>query len=394
MLDRRYLPGIGWPIVGIVFVVLGACVLSACGDSGDSAGTDAASGAQAEIDKAREQADFYYEGTYQTPPTSGPAPAQGKHVFIISSGNGALGTKSIADGFAEGAEKIGWDTTLVDAKFDPNNALLGIRQAVAAGADGIFLDIQDCAPVQAALQEAKDAKIPVVATEALDCDETDPDAPSLFTWQTRYTEGTYVDWVKAWGKVQAAYTIAQTNGEAKVLSFVETDLLVTKFIGESFEQALTEGCATCEILERVNFTGNDLGPELQQKVEEALLKHPDANVVYGNYDQPIVSGIDAAVRSQSRDVLVIGGEGYPANIELVREGRQSMGVGYVLGWEGYNAVDAFVRLFAGQQPSKETGFGVQLFDADHNMPSPEEAKDGFQVPIDWRSAYEQAWGVK
>jgi ribose transport system substrate-binding protein len=294
-----------------------------------------------------------------------------------------------ADAFEAGAEKLGWNATVVDGKFDPNLWLEGIRQAVAAQADGIWLIFFDCAPVRAGLEAAKRADIPVIASAGFDCNADDPDAPSLFTWETRYVEGTFPDFQAAWGEAQAYWTIANTDGQAKVLSFIETDLKGTLIIGEEFESTIRE-CADCEIVDTIEFTGRDFGPALQQKAEQALLANPDADVVYANYDGPITAGIGAAVRASGRDLRVIGGEGLPPNLELIQDGRQDVALGYVAGWEAYAALDALLRIHAGEKPTKQTGLGVQITDADHNLPP---AGEPYDPEIDWQGLYERAWGV-
>ncbi len=46
---------------------------------------------------------------------------------------------------------------------------------------------------------------------------------------------------------------------------------------------------------KVDFTGAELGPVLQQKVSSALLQHPDANVIKSPFTAATLLGIAPAV---------------------------------------------------------------------------------------------------
>lgn len=370
-------------------VAAGAIFLAGCGsddDEGSSGSTDTAAveAAQAELDKL-------YEGTHSEPPTDAPAPAEGKEIWVMSPGNASEAAKINADAVVEAADKLGWSSNVIDAKFDPTLMLAGIRDAVGAGADGIYIYSFDCAPIRSGLEEAKAAGIPVVVDEGFDCSDVEEGAPSLYTWVTRFEDGlTFPQYIKKLGEAQAIWTIAKTEGEAKILSFRQSDLRVTADWADAFENYIRENCPGCEIVETINFTGRDYGPPLQQKASQALLKHPDVTVVYGNQDAGVANGIAAAVRESGRDLLLVGGEGLSANLDYIRDGLQSMAEGYDPGWPGYAAVDAFVRIFAGEEPSEKTGLGVRIIDEEHNLP----AEGAFDTGVDYKQIYEEAWGVE
>jgi ribose transport system substrate-binding protein len=73
-------------------------------------------------------------------------------------------------------------------------------------------------------------------------------------------------------------------------------------------------------------------------------------------------------------------------MDLVRAGQITLGAGLPLGWEGYAAVDALNRILQGEEPVP-TGMGLQLFDADTNVP----ASGGYVPPFDYKAIYKQAW---
>jgi ribose transport system substrate-binding protein len=390
VLDRRPLLALG-----AAFAV--AIPFTGCGDSdGDEtspASASSGSGTAQIVAQAKENVERLQTppGSYRQPQTSGATPAKGKTVWFISVGNEAESAAEGAQAFVEGAEALGWTPKVYDGKFNPSNWLAGVRQAVQHKADAIAIFAFDCAPVKAGLEEAKRAGIPVIAMDAFDCDQSEKGGPKLFTHTVGYSEGTFADWQRVWGEAQADYTIAKTNGNAKILFLRETDLLATSVLADQYEKRISK-CPDCEIVEKIDFVATDLGPPLQAKVQQALLKHPDTTVVYANYDGPVTSGVAAAVRASGLKPMVIGADGLLPNLDLIRQGEQAVALGYVSGWEEYAALEAMVSIFAGEKPRANSGMGVLLTDKDHNL-SPKPGTP-VKLPIDWKAAYEKAWGVR
>ena len=377
--------------------------LGACGSESKERAPAAAGGKERSKPASffQQRVDQLYAGaSYSEPEGDAPKPQPGKKLWAITYGLAASAGAEAAEGAKEAGEAIGWDVRVFDGKFDPNNYLTGIRQAIAAKADAIYLYAIDCPVVKAGLEDAKEAGVAVVAAEAADCDDLKPGAPSLFTTDNGAYNGgpftskklTYGPWIENWGAAQASAIIAHTKGKAKIIDFYETDTESTLRLDVGLRREVA-ACAECEIVETVKFTGADFGPSLQAKAEQALLQHPEANAVFGSYDAPITSGIAAAVRASGRSdkLYVSGGEGDPPNVELVREGKgQNGGVADPVAWQSFAAVDALNRVFQGQK-SAPNGIGFMLWDKDHNLPQKGEQ---VQPPIDFKSAYFRSWGVK
>jgi ribose transport system substrate-binding protein len=287
------------------------------------------------------------------------------------------------------AESIGWRARIIDTKFNPAAYGAAIRQAIAAGADGIVVYAGDCAFARPQLAEARQAGIPVVGVESVDCDESDEQEKPEFAATVEYEEGSFVDWTEAYARAQAAWAIAHTGGEAKVLMLENEQTLTLSLTTKAFARAI-EACSGRSIVGRVPFTLQDVGSALAEKAQQALLQAPEANVVYAINDTFVTGGVAQAVAGSGRDVAVVGGEGFEANADLVREGRgQSAGVGSATAWEGFAAVDTLNRLFDGKRPAP-SGIGLQVYDADHNLP----ASGPWEPPVDFEAAYDRAWHVQ
>ena len=134
----------------------------------------------------------------------------------------------------------------------------------------------------------------------------------------------------------------------------------------------------------------DLGSPLQQKVQEALVQHPDANAIAFPADAMLSAGIEAGLRGAGRydDIFIGLGEGDPAVMDKIRNGTlEGAGVGVATDWEAYAAMNNLNRLFQGEEPVS-SGIGLQAFDQDNNIPP----SGIYKPPIDFRPAYLSAWG--
>jgi ribose transport system substrate-binding protein len=366
--------------------VLAMLVLAACGESdssggGDNAGDEAVAGYQQRLEKL-------YESTYTKP--TGPAvkAAPDKNVWVVSVGQN-IETAQRASGAMEAAgDALGWEVTTFDGKFDPTRQLAGVEQALADRADGIVLLYIDCATVKTGLQRAEEQGVPTVAIEGLDCD------PGLWTHRVLYADDqSYNEWVMGWGAAQAAWVIAKTKGDAKTILNTETDLELTRLQTVGIKQEFDK-CPTCEIVDDAQFVGSDFGPRLQEKIEQAFVAHPEANSFIAAYDAALTTGGANAIKSTGRldEIHVMGGEGSTPGIKLIYDdaGMDACS-GIDTGQEGYGAIDALVRVFAGGDPAESnTGIGWQICDREHNLPPEGEA---YSPPIDYEAAYEEFWGV-
>jgi ribose transport system substrate-binding protein len=371
------------------------------GDSEPPADEAAATGGGKPLSFFEERLGRLYEGdSYTEPATDGPKAAAGKNVWMIPLGLNYTAGEESANGAREAAEAMGWDLRVFDGKFDPNTILTGIRQAIAAKADGIILFVVDCAGIRSGLEEAKRAGIPVVGVESIDCNEAKQGAPKLFasgrlTYNGEPYESrqlTYAEWISNYARAAADSIIVATKGKAKAINFHQTDAQANNIMDVGFKEEM-KLCGGCEIVSEVKFIGTDFGPPLQQKASQALLQHPEANSIYGSYDAPITSGIAAAVRQAGRtaDLWITGGEGDPPNVDLVIERKgQDAGVAAPIRWEMWSGFDVMNRIFAGDpEPAVKSGIGLMVWDRDRNLPPRGEF---LPMPIDYASAYRGAWG--
>ncbi|MCW2952984.1 MAG: monosaccharide transporter substrate-binding protein family [Conexibacter sp.] len=379
-------------VAALVATAIGvaACGSSSSTSSGSStavaSSSTTASATGGGVAEAKQRLDALYRGvTFRAPPSSGPKPQAGKNVWLIDTSLAAPEGALVAQGVQAAGRLLGWNTTVYDGKFQPSRYLDGVRQAIAAKADGIFMYAIDCASVRAALQEARAARVQVVGAESADCGAG---SSALFDGTVEYSQGDFFSWAHAAGAAEADWAIVKTDGKAKVINLFENDLGSTRAIQAGFADTI-KTCAGCKIVDSVTFDGTELGPRLQEKTQQAILKNPDANVLMVPYDGAMTSGPAAAVMASGRRARlnVVAGGGLAPNMDLVRkDAGENAGYSTSLAWEGWAGMDALNRLFEGQRP-QPSGIGMMVFDIDHNMP----ASGAWVAPVDFAAAYTKAW---
>lgn len=382
-------------VVGAVFVLalLAISVLAGCGSGSGSATTGSSdssgSGNTAGIDL---NALFSAAGYQPPPPKTSPKPEAGKEIALLSCGQTVEFCKNAIKGAENAAASIGWSTRVIDSKGDANVAQTGLRQAIAAGVDGIYVEAFDCQYIKSALQEAKEAGIPVVAEESRDCDENLKGkvvgGPKLITATVNYPQGTWLDWLRTYGHMQAEYMLAKTGGDLKAVSFSYSDLAASVIITEAFDETLAK-CDSCENVEET-FTVAEAGSSLQEKAQQALLKNPNANYVRVDSDGTLINGVYSAIEASHRDLGIMASEGSIETMNLAREGKAIAGIGIPVEWFGYAAVDILNREFHGEGPAPAEGPGLQVWDTDHNVPP----SGPYVPPINFEASFEKAWGVR
>jgi len=365
--------------------LIGVASLSACGSSSDSAsgsGPDTSKLGQEGQDRLAVLA----KGSGASPAAEGPKPEAGKNIWYIASGLQIEIIAESAKAFEEAGEEIGWKTKIIDGKFQPGVWLTGIQQAIAARADGIVTYGIDCAALKNGLQAAKDAGIPVVGIESQDCD------PSLET-VLPYADGDFPTWARRLGSDQALWAAASANGKGTVLELRETDAAITLYQSEGLKKTLSDECPDCKHV-AVEFTAPEIGPALQQKVEQALLKNPDTVAMLVPYDDLLVAGVSSAIVSSGRakQIKVVSVGGTTAALDLMRQDRGlNADLVFDPSWEAYAAADWMNRLLAGETPTDETaptGIGHQLVE---QADVPEKGK--VVTPVDYVAVYKKSWGV-
>jgi ribose transport system substrate-binding protein len=373
-----------------IAVASAAALLAGCG--GASSGTSGGATATTFLSQAQANVQKDYGSTDRTPDTTSRPATRGKKIVVISAGDEGESASVPVHGALAAAKAMGWQATEYDEHLDPTKGPALVRQAIAAGADGIVVDGNDCPLIKAPLQEAQTAHISVVPIYAYDCN--DPlfnGGHALFSGLVQVaTPGTPDQQAQAYGANQADAVITATKGHARVILFNDVEFTVLHYTGEGFTRELAK-CSDCKVVDEVDFKAAELGPTLQQKAASAVLQHPEANAVKIPYAAASLLGIAGAVvqSGKASQLYVMGGEGFADELDLIRGGKGVNAVNIISSeWTGWAAVDTLNSAFLGQQP-RNSGIGWTLSDTTHNLP----ASGPFVPKVDFKTAYMKAWGV-
>lgn len=372
----------------IVLLALIGVAASGCGDDSSTSSSSSDGGSADYIKQVKERVEQGLgQGSFKAPPTSAPAHEQGKTLALI--GTEALNSgKEWADGAKEAATALGWKTKFYDTKGDPTTALPAIRSAISRNVDGIATWNVDCQYVAAGLRAAKKANIPTVTAESADCDATDPSAEPLYTAELQFAAGKRDAFLKEAYEMMALYPMAKTGEDTHLLYAVDNTFQPSKDSVDIIRKVY-EPCTSCSYVAET-FPVEEIGTKLQARTEQALLKNPKVNSVLSGYAEIYLGGVQAAVRSSNRNVLMGAGDTSNAAIrKLVKEGKVGWIFGYAGGWEGYGTMDTMLRVFAGEDPVS-SGIGINLVDKDHNLDENAE----YKPPFDYQALYKKAWGVE
>ncbi len=373
-------------------------LLSACGSSGGGSTSSSAapssaspSASSAVPPQIQSNLEAGIEGTYTLPETS-TKPTAGKKVTAIVFGNQSQAGPQFTDAVKAAGSAAGWTVNVVDGKFSTDLYLSGIRQAIAEKVDGIVLYVIDCAAVKAGAEEAKAAGIPLIYAEGQDCDASGTGSATgypLGLYNSLTAQGVdYTTFLKATGQLQADAMISALDAKATALAVNYAETAATVSMTEGF-MAEMQQCSSCTatIFDTVYA---DWGNVLQTKISTELLKNPAINGIMGSYDDPVLNGIAAATASSGREIYIAGQGAYPAMVDLIRQGKAGMTVGYDVAMEAWASIERLNRIFNGDTSEFNIGFGLQLVDAEHNLPAEGQI---YVAPVDYVGAYKAAWGA-
>lgn len=381
-------------------VAAGSLMLTACGTD-PSQGAPTSDNATAEprasdhdqvVEAARAAVERDREGIDRELPASGPLAVPGKSVWVIGGNMATEGSKVAAAGAEEAGQALGWDITVVDAKFDPATAAEQVRSAISAQADGILLIAIDCAWMPGALREAKDAEIVVYSQWGLDCEE------GLFAGEQYFgTDGTTYDeyFVDYFAPALANYFIAETGGEGTILQLEFDQVAAFQMLGEAFNEFVVDHCPDCSVT-RLPISSQDLAQAaVQAKVTDALTRDPDVNAVMAPFDGLVLAGVSAAVTQAEadgqREVLLGGVSGGTPNLEMIAAGGpQTFTAALPSRWGAWASMDGLNRAFAGAE-QVDPGIGLRTFDVEH--PATTIPYEGNDRSLGWEEGYRRIWAT-
>jgi ribose transport system substrate-binding protein len=303
-----------------------------------------------------------------------------KSFVVIPCSVAATGCAVQADGFVEAAHKLGWKTTLIDGKGDPNVQNSAVQQAITLHADGIFEVSIDPHILSASIKAANKAGIPVIAGAT-------GTGPTLGLAHEVSLYGPQE------GTLMGDAIVALTKGNAHVAIFNDSEFQTVNQRVTATLNVLKQ-CPTCKVVVNQDIPVTSLGQALIARVQSVLQAHPDINVIWSGYDAAAANMVTAVQQSGDANKVWVGSfNGLPQNIDFIRKGIvEKADIGEALTWEGWAAADDFLRIFAGQKPVASDGVPHQIL-VKSSLPAPGAATQNWNSDFNFKAKYLQLWGL-
>ncbi len=355
----------------------------------DDAMTDEATGAPAGGDYAAmlTAATQLAPGDAWDGPTEPAKAPEGLKIAAITCYSILEGCVIPAEGIAEAAEAIGWESQIFDGGGTPASQNEQILNAVSSGADVIALIAISPATVQSGLEAAEREGIVVVSGSSGISEPNDTlEPPEGAVWPSVDVSPDYEQLAANIG----SWVIADSEGTANIALYGDKEFDSINAQERGIVPAL-QACDGCTVSEVMYFTASQIGSTLGPQVVSYLRANPDVNYVYMPYDPPAVAVVTAIANAGMGDrVKVVSALGNSQNLNFVSEGDvQAADAAYDNTYMGYAMVDQAIRVLNDQALSEPLGENLpyQLLVAD-NLP---DDLDSWNAPFEYKEEFLALW---
>jgi ABC-type sugar transport system substrate-binding protein len=390
--NQRLRPSWQRMLIAVAPVTL-AVGLAACSSSGSSSSSSTtATNAAAASSPGLKQAEAVVSADTSTPtsigitqPVGKPIPT-GKHVVIVYSGQGAVGTDLVYDGFNQAAKVLGWKvTSLYPALPTPQDLQQALDQAIQLKPDAVIITAVDDADFQTQINTLHSMNIPVIANFSPD----PTGGPITLSLMGAAGEG-------ALASVAGAVAVADLGGKGELGVIGLQGYKIVQDYTQGFYREVRATCPACTIKE-TDLPLTSLGTTDGTDIVNFLRANPGITGLLIGYDG---LGSDLFTAAKSAGITlpkVYSIATLPTGVQAAQEGEltATVPVDYTdLGWRD---ADALARIFTGQTASalaqdvlyeRPVIWSTQY----HNVPSlPSDNSFPGVVTTD-QAQYEKLWG--
>jgi ribose transport system substrate-binding protein len=373
-------------LVGLLVVAFAAI---GCGGSSDDAASPAASGSATTggADQAHAQEQLAPLSAMPTFEPAGPA-FDAKTVMAGKSIQSIPGTGSdpfyvqMNKGMKFAADAVGYPFTVWNNQGQLTQYQQGFANGITKKVSLIdLLAGPDPNALKPQINEAQAAGILVVSSHLSGIEQEVPNVDYNLP----------IDYNKA-GQLLADWVITKDT-KAHVLVVVSDEIVSTASMKDGISSEFdTYGGPDIQYT-FVNVPIPEWGTKIKPAVQSAIVADPALTYVICIYDsmsQFVTPAIDAT--NAADQVKVIGFNGTPFVLDLVREGKVEMDLGESLNWAGMAIADAEMRLIGGMGLVESMNIPFRLFTIDNAAEAgvPAEFSKGYG---DFRSAYAALWGL-
>ena len=286
--------------------------------------------------------------------------AKGKTVLNIPITEQIPYVKAVDDEMKNVATKYGVKWINYQNGGTPTDWSKGVDYGIAIHANLIILHSGiNPATVIPALQRAKAAGIPVMATHTYQVGETLPaSVAGLIAATTRAP-------FQQSGELQADYVVAQSGCTAQPVLITAGDLLASAPILTGMKSELKSLCPNITP-GVIDVPVGQWGTNIKPDVQSYLVSHPTTNWVMASYDDMTVP-VSAAIQAVSKatSVRITSYNGTPANVAQIEQGNVfAADMGESIQWLAWSVNDQAFRILSGVSPvvSGDEGTPLRVID--------------------------------
>jgi ribose transport system substrate-binding protein len=376
-----------------IIAALGISMLAAACGSSSSATTKSASvggGASSAADLAAVRAQL---AEYEKVPTfKAPGPAislaslKGKTVYSIPQSSAIPFLASTEAAEAAVAKAAGIKFVEYSTSGSTTEWVRGINQAVAAHAAGIVLDALDPRLVEPEIAAAKKAGLAVISAQFFDLSQLSQ-APSSLA-------GVRADNFTEAAKLEADWTISDTDGKADVIVVENKEQLSTVAMVSALKSQFAQYCPSCKVT-YINVPATAWATQIQPQVQSALAADPSVNYVIPIYDpmsQFVIPAITAAGDTSKVHIATFNGTPFALK-DVADSDVIKMDIGENLAWVAAANMDELFRAMLGKSTLRTENTAMRVFTSANIADTGNPPQYDLGLGSAWRTGYGALWGV-
>jgi ribose transport system substrate-binding protein len=369
-----------------VIAVASTLVIAACSSSSSSSSSssDVGGGSSSGSSSSGVAAAKAYQQQFLNAPTSinvstplKSKPEAGKLLIGLNSGLGSA--KVLAQYWAQAAADAGWTYKDLISGTTPSAQQAAFNSAIQQNPAGILTSGIPESTIASGLALAKQKGIWVNTSASTD-------QPSGAMFDTSIANPAQLH---EWGKMVAAYVVAQSNGKADIQTFSLPVFPILYEFDKAFKAAIAQWCPDCKVTEHPQ-QGSDIGTKTPQSVVSAVTRDPSTNWLIFDLGD-LETGVDAALAAAGLHGLHIGGlTADTPNIEGLKNKKQDVWTAYSLPIVAYRQVDSFARKFE-NMATVNAALPTQLLTQDNVSSMVADSAQNYVGVGDYRTQFKKLW---
>lgn len=378
-------------VFAALLVLVFASALTACGSSSDSSSSDTTTAAETDGKEAGGGADLAAVKAELAPYIGQPSPfpateklkevPQGATIDYVDCGSPICAL--YYELMTPAAAKLGINLQRIKAGTAANTVSEAFDTVLAQKPDAVIVGSIELPLWAQPLKELQEAEIPVVTSGITNIEEAGVVSPQLSNHASEVA-----------GKLLADYAVTEMGGgEEKDAVFYETpELSFTTVAAEAFTEQFEAICPGCPV-RTAKIGVEEFGSTAPNTVVSDLQAHPDATLaVFGAASG--IEGLPSAMQAAGIEIETLGYAPAPAELQYLKEGKQTAALGYDTPVAALNLIDMALREIVGQELAGPQAEGLPvnqfLVQADITF----DPSHGWTGYPDFEERFAKLWGVE